>query len=481
MTQKGESLDGAESVAQILHALGRIVGGGHVIADSPGRAGFDSDWRGVFRGRSLAVVAPADAAQLADVVRLCAGRGLAVVPQGGNTGLCGGATPDTSGRQIVVSLRRMTGLRRLDAEDAVMVCEAGMPLATAQAHAADAGLLLPVSIASEGSATIGGAIATNAGGVNVLYYGSMRRFVLGVEAVLPDGSLWSDLGGLRKDNTGYDVSALLAGSEGTLGIITAAALALAPRPSGHLTFMAGLQDLAQASAALAVLRARTGEAITAWEVFSATSADLLGNEGPRLSLPLARSHPWYLLGELSLFGAAEARQDAALEDLAAVLDGLEVEDVIPATSGNQRLALWALREGISEAERAFGPSLKHDISVRPSRIAAFAMQLSEDCARLDPRLRMNIFGHVGDGNLHVNALPVARGEPLPDRLADAVTRLIYDATHAAGGSFSAEHGIGQLKRAEMTRYKDAATLRVMEQIKAALDPEGLFNPGKVLP
>lgn len=473
--------DAAAPDAAFLCALGDIVGPRHVIRDDNGRAGFEVDWRGRYRGRALAVVAPADTETLAEVVRLCQRSGIAMVPQGGNTGLCGGATPDASGRQIVISLQRMTRLRSLDAQDAEMICEAGMPLAAAQGHAAEAGLLLPLSIASEGSATIGGAVATNAGGVNVLHYGSMRRLVLGVEAVLPDGSIWSDLGGLRKDNTGYAISSLLSGSEGTLGIITAASLALAPRPSAHLTFLAGLSDLGQAGAALADLRRRTGEAITAWEVFSDTAADLLAGEGPRHGLPLAARHPWYLLGELSLFGAAEPRQAAALDDLAETCAALGLDDIVPASSEAQRQALWALREGITDAERAFGPSLKHDIAVRPSMIADIAAGLERDCATLHPSLRLNIFGHVGDGNLHVNALPLTRGLPMPDELATATTRLIYDRTHAAGGSFSAEHGIGQAKCAEMARYKTPSALRLMHQIKHALDPNGLFNPGKVLP
>ena len=465
----------------ILDALGFIVGASHVIRDDKGRAGYEVDWRAKYHGRALAVVTPADTAALAEVVRLCQRTGLAIVPQGGNTGLCGGATPDKSGRQLVISLRRMTLLRSLDARDAEMVCEAGMPLAQAQVHAAEAGLLLPLSIASEGSATIGGAVATNAGGVNVLHYGSMRRLVLGVEAVLPDGSVWSDLGGLRKDNTGYAISSLLGGSEGTLGIITAASLALAPRPSAYVTFLAGLSDLAQAGTALADLRRRTGEAITAWEVFSDTAANLLASEGPRLGLPLEKRHPWYLLGELSLFGAAEPRQAAALDDLAETCAALGFDDIVPASSGAQRAALWALREGITDAERAFGPSLKHDIAVRPSRIAEVASGLEHDCAALNPDLRLNIFGHVGDGNLHVNVLPLTRDTLLPEALAAAVTRLIYDRTHSAGGSFSAEHGIGQAKCAEMSLYKDPSALRLMRQIKQALDPKGLFNPGKVLP
>jgi FAD/FMN-containing dehydrogenase len=464
-----------------LGALADIVGPKHVIHDARGREGFEVDWRGRYRGQALAVVAPPHTAALAEVVRLCARAGVAMVPQGGNTGLCGGATPDASGRQVIISLRRMTRLRSLDADDAILVCEAGMPLAAAQDHAAAQGLLLPLSIASEGSATIGGTIATNAGGVNVLHYGSMRRLVLGVEAVLPDGGIWSDLGGLRKDNTGYAVSALLAGSEGTLGIITAASLSLAPRPSAHLTFLAGVSDLSQATAALADLRRRTGEAITAWEVFSDIAVDLMAQEAPRHGLPLGGRHPWYLLGELSMFGTAAARQAVALEDLAETCAALGIEDIVTAGSEAQRAALWALREGITEAERTFGPSLKHDIAVRPSRIAEVAAGLARGCAMLHPGLRMNIFGHVGDGNLHVNALPIERGAAMPETLATAVTRLIYDQTHAAGGSFSAEHGVGQAKCAEMARYKDPAALCLMNRIKAALDPEGLFNPGKVLP
>jgi FAD/FMN-containing dehydrogenase len=465
----------------IMQAFSAVLGPAGMVADDAGRAPYETDWRGKYHGRSLAVLRPADTAQVAAVMRICAHHGIAIVPQGGNTGLCGGATPNTAGRQIILSLQRMRRLRSIDAEGASITCEAGMPLAEAQGHAEAAGLLLPISIASEGTATVGGAVATNAGGLNVLHYGSMRGMVLGVEAVLPDGSLWSDLGGLRKDNTGYAVSSLLTGSEGTLAVVTAACLALSPRPSGHTTFLAGLDDPGQALAMLSALRAGAAEAVTAWELFSTVSADILRSEPPHLTLPLARAHGWYLLGEVSHFGPPSDAQAATLERLANLCDDLGLDDIVQATSQAQRASLWALREGISTAERSLGPSLKHDVSVSPGRVAGLATALVSECADLVPGLRLNVFGHVGDGNLHINALPLERGVAMPDRVADAVTRHIYDRTHDAGGSFSAEHGVGQAKRAEMLRYKPPDHLRVLRAIKSALDPQGLMNPGKVLP
>ncbi len=458
-----------------------VLGQAGVIAAPADRAVHEVDWRGTYRGQALAVLRPASTDEVAAIVAICAREGIAIVPQGGNTGLCGGATPDAAGRQVILSLHRMRRLRSLDAAGASMICEAGMPLAQAQAHAQAAGLLLPISIASEGTATVGGAVATNAGGLNVLHYGSMRGLVLGVEAVMADGSLWSDLGGLRKDNTGYAVSALLTGSEGTLGIVTAACLALSPRPTGHTTFLCGLDTPEKALAALAALRIRSAEPVTAWELFSAVSADILRTEPPHLPIPLARAHPWYLLGEVSHFGQAEREGDTVLDKLADVCDGLGIDDVVQAASEAQRASLWALREGISTAERAMGPSLKHDVSVAPARVADLAMALAVECGALVPGLRMNIFGHVGDGNLHINALPLHHGVPLPRDVAARVTRHVYDRVHQAGGSFSAEHGVGQAKLDEMRRYKSADHLRILRAIKTALDPRGLMNPGKVLP
>jgi FAD/FMN-containing dehydrogenase len=464
-----------------LRAFVAALGPGGVIAGDGDRTGYEVDWRGKYRGRALAVLRPANVAEVAAVLRICTAEGIAVVPQGGNTGLCGGATPDAGGRQVILSLQRMRALRAIDPAGATITCEAGMTLAEAQGLAEGAGLLLPISIASEGTATVGGAVATNAGGLNVLHYGSMRGMVLGVEAVLPDGSLWSDLGGLRKDNTGYAVSQLLTGSEGTLGVVTAACLALCPRPSGHTTFLAGLDDPAQALTLLAALRGASAEAVTAWELISTVSADILRSEPPHLTLPLARAHRWYLLGEVSHFGAVADAQDATLDRLAALCDGLGIDDIVQATSQTQRTALWALREGISMAERSLGPSLKHDVSVSPGRVAGLAVALVDECAELVPGLRLNVFGHVGDGNLHINVLPLERGVALPEGVATAVTRHIYDRTHDAGGSFSAEHGVGQAKLAEMQRYKSPDHLRILRAIKAALDPQGLMNPGKVLP
>lgn len=472
-----EACPTAPTPEEVVEALAKIVGKDRVLTEAADRAPYESDWRGKYRGRCLAVVRPADTREVAKVVGFCARNAIPVVPQGGNTGLCAGATPDSSGSQIVLSLGRLRRLRAIDAEDGHMVCEAGMPLAEAQTHAEGIGLLLPLSIASEGTATIGGVVATNAGGVNVLHYGSTRQLLLGLEAVLPDGTIVSRLAPLRKDNTGYDIVSLLAGSEGTLGIVTAATLALSPRPSGYTTFLAGLSDVRTAQAALQAVRSIPGGVVTSWELFSAVSAGLLAELPQAMHLPLMEPHAWYLLGEISHFGS----DDGVLEALADALAENAIDDVIVAASGQQRAELWMAREAISEAERAAGPTLKHDIAVAPARIGAFVEALLPACGTIDAAIRINVFGHVGDGNLHVNVLPRERGQALAEEEQDRFSTCIYDLTHEFGGSFSAEHGIGQQKLAQMARYKSLAELNLMRTIKMSLDPHGLMNPGKVLP
>lgn len=463
----------------IVEGLAKIIGDDRVLSAAADRAPYETDWRGKYRGLCLAVVQPANTHEVAKVVEFCVRHGVPIVPQGGNTGLCAGATPDGSGAQIVLSLMRLRNLRAIDAEDGHMVCEAGMPLAEAQGHAEAAGLILPLSIASEGTATIGGVVATNAGGVNVLHYGSTRQLLLGLEAVLPDGTIVSRLAPLRKDNTGYDIVSLLAGSEGTLGIVTAATLALSPKPSGYTTFLAGLSDVRQARAALRAVRALAVGMTTSWELFSAVSAELLMQLPTAVPLPLTQGHEWYLLGEISHF--ASDSDSGVLEALAEVFAKQDIDDVVVAASGQQRADLWMIRETISEAERAAGPTLKHDIAVAPSKIDGFVKALLPACRAIDPEVRINIFGHVGDGNLHVNVLPRERGRALADDEQERFSTCIYDLTHAHGGSFSAEHGIGQQKLAQMARYKSLAELNLMRTIKGSLDPRGLMNPGKVLP
>lgn len=465
----------------LIAALAAIVGETAVLNTLEAKAPFETDWRGCYSGTAIAVVCPKTTEEVSRVVRLCADAKTPIIVQGGNTSLCAGATPDTSGTQIILSLHRMRQLRMMDAGNACMIVEAGMVLAEAQDLATQSNLLFPLSIASEGSATVGGAISTNAGGVNVLHYGTMRALVLGVEAVLADGSIWSDLRQLRKDNTGYSISSLLSGAEGTLGIITAASIALSPKPTGYTTFLVGLNEPAEAMDALGRVRQMTGEPVTAWEVFNHVSSEILAASPVCKSVPLSRSHPWYLLGELSNFGGDAATNDPLLEALAANLEAMGLDDAVPAMSIAQRDELWALRDGITEAERACGTSLKHDISVATSKITQLVEDLTADIAKLNPALRLNIFGHVGDGNLHVNVLPLRRGVPIETDLAEAATRMIYDRTQDAGGSFSAEHGVGQTKRAEMARYKDVVALATMRRIKTALDPENLLNPGRLLP
>ncbi|NDV00553.1 FAD-binding oxidoreductase [Pseudoroseicyclus tamaricis] len=462
---------------RIVEALAGIVGADRVLTEATDRAPYETDWRGKYHGRCLAVVQPGSNAEVAKVVAYCSRHGVPIVPQGGNTGLCAGATPDDSGTQIVLTLQRLRQLRSLDAEDGHITCGAGMPLAEAQAHAEAAGMLLPLSIASEGTATIGGVVSTNAGGLNVLHYGSARQLLLGIEAVLPDGSVVSRLTPLRKDNTGYDLTSLLAGSEGTLGIVTAATLSLSPRPVGYTTFLAGLADVGQARATLRAVRTLTASPVTSWELFSEVSAELLVTPPMATTLPLEGPHAWYLLGELSHFGEPAD----ILDDLAEILVEHDIEDVVVATSAQQRADLWAIREDITEAERAAGPTIKHDISVAPSQIDSFIETLLAACRDLDDTIRLNIFGHVGDGNLHINVLPRERGQELPEADQARVSTCIYDLTRDAGGSFSAEHGIGQQKIAQMARYKSGAEIGMMRRLKASLDPTGIMNPGKVLP
>lgn len=472
-----EELPPEFSKEAIVQGLVEIVGENRVLTNAADRASYELDWRGKYQGLCLAVVQPADTDEVSKVVGFCARHKVPMVPQGGNTGLCAGATPDTSGAQIVLSLERLRNLRTVDIDDSHIICGAGMPLAEAHNHAEAAGLLLPLSIASEGTATIGGVVATNAGGVNVLHYGSTRQLLLGLEAVLPDGTIVSRLAPLRKDNTGYDIVSLLAGSEGTLGIVTAATLALSPRPSGYTTFLAGLSDIRQARAALRAVRSIPSGIATSWELFSAVSADLLMQLPTAIPLPLMESHEWYLLGEISHFG----NDSGVLEALAEVLTEQGMDDVVVAASGQQRADLWVIREAISEAERVAGPTLKHDIAVAPSKIDEFVKILLSASGDIDSTLKINIFGHVGDGNLHVNVLPRERGCALTDDEQERYSTCIYDLTHNFGGSFSAEHGIGQQKLKQMARYKSPAELKLMHTIKRSLDPLGLMNPGKVLP
>ncbi|QRJ65734.1 FAD-binding oxidoreductase [Azospira restricta] len=438
------------------------------------------DWRGRYRGAARCVVRPGGVAEVAAIVRACAAAGAPIVPQGGNTGLCGAATPDAGGDAVVLILARMNRVRSIDPENNTLTAEAGCVLATLRQAAADAGRLFPLSLAAEGSAQLGGNLSTNAGGVQVLRYGNTRELTLGLEVVLPSGEVWDGLRGLRKDNTGYDLKQLFIGAEGTLGIITAATMKLFPRPTAVATAWVAVASPRAAVGLLAALQDGFGPLLTACEVVSDVALGFVLRHIPGAARPLAAS-PWYVLVELSS-GGDDAELRARLETfLARVLEAEQGSDAVLAQSEAQARALWALRENISEAQKIEGISIKHDVSLPISRLPVFLEQADAALAAAFPGLRVVAFGHVGDGNLHYNlSMPEAGDNAAFVAAQPAVNRIVHDLVHAHGGSISAEHGIGQLKREELLRYKSPLEMELMRAVKRALDPQGLMNPGKVL-
>lgn len=452
--------------------LADIVGAAHVLTRPEDTRGYFIDWRRQYSASAEAVVRPATTEEVAQVVRLCAREGVAIVPQGGNTGLCGGSVPTGRGREIVLSLARMRRIRELDVLNDTITVEAGCVLADVQRAAEEAGRLFPVSLAAEGSCQVGGNLSTNAGGVNVLRYGSARDQVLGLEVVLPDGRVWHGLRGLRKDNTGYDLKQLFLGAEGTLGVITAAVLRLHPRPSATVTAWAALGTPRGAVELLGLLHEQLGERVSAFELVSRSSLDAVLAHSPDTRAPLGGSPPWHVLLELADSGAPAV----LVETLAAALDkgvarGIVLDAVI-AQSVEQARELWRIRETIPEAQFS---NVKHDVAVPVSRTPELIeLAGARVCARF-PAAEIYAFGHVGDGNIHYNVGPASL---LAER--EAVNRIVYGVVNELGGSISAEHGLGQLKREEIRAHKDALELELMRRIKQALDPAGLMNPGKVL-
>jgi FAD/FMN-containing dehydrogenase len=466
-------------VADLKAQLASIVGPAQVLTDAADTAPYLTDWRGRYSGAALAVVRPATTRQTADVVGACAAAGAAIVPQGGNTGLVGGATP--RGGEVVISLTRLNRMRGIDAANATMLVEAGCTLHSVQEAARAAGFLFPLSLAAEGSATIGGNLSTNAGGVHVLRYGTARDLVLGLEVVLADGRIWDGLRGLRKDNTGYDLKQLFVGAEGTLGLITAAVLKLFPMARARLTAWATVADAAAAVALLERLREVCGERVAAFEIIGRSALNLVLKHLPNARDPRPGGDPWAVLIELT---DSDARADLAgmLATAVATESGSGgVGEIVIAGSDSQAAALWALRENISEAQRREGVSIKHDISLPLSRIAEFVARADAALLRAFPGIRMVTFGHVGDGNLHYNqSKPEQADNAAFIARSDEVNRLVHDLVHELGGSISAEHGLGQLKRGEILRYKSQVEMELMRRIKDALDPAGLMNPGKML-
>ena len=468
------------SEATVIERLQSVVGNDHVLTAAVDVEPFVVDCRGRYRGAARAVVQPATTAEASAVVRACSEANVPLVPQGGNTGMCGAATPDARGVEVVLSLARMRTIRDVDRANATITVEAGVTLAAVQDAARAAGMQFPLSLASEGSCTIGGNLSTNAGGTAVLRYGNARDLVLGVEVVLADGEVWNGLRGLRKDNTGYDLKQLFIGSEGTLGIITAAVLKLFAAPRARVTALAAVTDVGRAVALLRALKQALGDRLTGFELISGLALQLSRKHHPASPDPLP-GHDWY-----TLIQADDAAADSPLSALVetALADAVEQDIVADATiaqSQEQADRLWALRENISESQRREGPNIKHDISLPISTIPRFTTTTREALLSAFPGARVVVFGHLGDGNLHYN-VAAPEGASAQEFLENtaAINRIVHDRVVGAGGSISAEHGIGQLKRDELAHYKSPLELALMRRIKTAFDPRGLLNPGKVL-
>ncbi|MBF6630782.1 MAG: FAD-binding oxidoreductase [Comamonas sp.] len=467
----------------LLHTLRTIVGANHVLTEGDLSA-YEQDWRKRSHGKSLAVVRPSTTQEVAAVVQACAAAGISVVPQGGNTGLSVGSTPDSSGQQVVLNLQRMNTIRQLDTDNLTITVEAGVILQTLQETADKAGFLFPLSLAAEGSCTIGGNLGTNAGGTQVLRYGNTRELCLGLEVVTPQGQVWDGLTGLRKDNTGYDLRDLLIGSEGTLGIITAATMKLFPQPVAQLTAFAAVPSMEAAVRLLGLAHQHLAAGLTGFEVMGKFALSLVVKHMPQLRVPFAdmADAPYCVLLENS-DSESEAHARTRFEHLLelAFEDGC-VLDAVVAESMAQAHELWHIRESIPLAQAEEGLNIKHDISIQASKIPAFVEHADAVLQREIPGVRLVNFGHLGDGNLHYNVqVPEGQhGQSFLDEKESLVNDLVYDAVALFGGSFSAEHGVGALKANKLEHYKSPVALGMMRAIKQALDPQGIMNPGCVL-
>ena len=468
------------SAENLIEQLVAAVGEANVLTAAADMAPHLIDWRRRYRGAARCVVRPGSTAEVAAVVRACSAAGVAMLPQGGNTSHCGASIPDKSGKTVLISLSRLNKIRAVDAANNTITVEAGCVLQNLQEAALAVDRLFPLSLAAEGSCQIGGNLSTNAGGVQVLRYGNARELVLGLEVVLPDGEVWNGLRGLRKDNTGYDLKQLFIGAEGTLGIITAAVVKLFPLPRSTATAWLAIASPQAAIGLLNGLQAAFGAMLTACELVSDISLGMVLKHIPGAQPPLEKS-PWYLLVELSGSGEEDALRDTLATFLEPALENGTISDAVLAQSVDQAKRLWNLRESISEAQKIEGFSIKHDISVPVSRIPEFLERAGAALQHAWPGIRIVAFGHVGDGNLHYNQSKPEAGENAAFIAAQPqVNEMVHDIVHQLGGSISAEHGIGQLKREEILRYKSPLEMQMMRTIKQAFDPRGLMNPGKVV-
>lgn len=460
---------------KLLDELSGIVGPGHCITDENELLPNLTEWRNVLHGKALAMVRPGSTIEVSRVVEACATARVGIVPQGGNTGLCGGAIPDESGEQILLSLSRMNKIRALDAEDFSMVVEAGCILANLQQAALDAGRYFPLSLGAEGSCQIGGNLSTNAGGINVIRYGNARQQVLGLEVVLANGTILQGLRALHKDTAGYDLKHLFIGSEGTLGIITAACLRLYPDPGETSTALVGLDDARGAVELLATLRQGLGDRIEAFELISKRAAGYVDRHIPGTAMPDNIRGNWFVLIEASLEGDSSALEASLSQAFEAEL----VVDALIAKNEGEAGSLWRMRHSISEAQKFEGPSIKHDIAVPIGAMQDFLAECESRLAEMEPSARPVIFGHVGDGNLHYNiSVPTEIAEDA--ERASRITTTIFDLVSTFGGTISAEHGIGILKKDHLLRYRSEPEIDLMRRLKACLDPAHTLNPGKVI-
>ncbi len=465
----------------ILNQLKQIIGEQHVLCGEKEIASYLVDWRKRYHGNALAVARPASTAEVCAVVNFCIEKKISIVPQGGNTSLCGGATPDHSGKQLILSLGRLNHIRSIDTANQTITVEAGCILQHVQDAAAHVNRYFPVSLGAQGSCTIGGNLSTNAGGTAVLRYGSMREQCLGLEVVTAQGEIWHGLRGLRKDNTGYDLRDLFIGAEGTLGIITAAVLKLSAKPTAVVTALIGLDDIPAVLTLLTFLQEHAGTMLSAFELISNDCLDLVTTQYPQLPYPFAKKQAQAVLLEFSGQDSEEHVRHA-LESLLMVADQKSiVREVLVAQSLAQSMQFWHLREHIPLAQAQMGKNIKHDISLPRSHLESFFNQAEQALKKAYPDCRIFSFGHVGDGNIHYNVAPPIGVTETAFLLEEAViNQIVYQCVSDCGGSISAEHGIGQLKRALLTQHKSPIELALMRSVKQALDPLNIMNPGKVL-
>ncbi|HXE16390.1 MAG TPA: FAD-binding oxidoreductase [Stellaceae bacterium] len=469
------------STPDIINRLKQIVGTRGYLDQPADIAPYLVEQRGLYRGATPIVLRPGSTEEVAAIVKLCAASRVPVVPQGGNTGLCGGGVPNENGRSVVVALGRMNRVRHLDPVDFTITVEAGCVLADIQNVADAADRLFPLSLGAEGSCQIGGNLSTNAGGVGVLRYGNTRDLCLGLEVVLPDGQVWNGLRGLRKDNTGYALKHLFIGGEGTLGIITAATMKLFPKPREVETAFLGLNRVDDAMALFARAREASGDQLTAFELIPRIGLDIAIKHVAGVADPLARSFPWYVLMEVSSSRQSSGLRGALEEFLAETMENGLIADGAVASSTAQARAFWRIREGLVEAQKFEGGGIKHDVSVPVSQVAKFIMRATKAVKDVLPEIRPVAFGHVGDGNVHFNLCePVGADSKKFLARWDEFARIVHDIVADMDGSFSAEHGIGRLKVEELAHYRSALELSLMRKIKNAIDPLGEMNPGKIL-